>query len=293
MAVSEQQLITWSRPLSTTEDTKCKNVVKQVTDAIRQKFGYDVTIFLQGSYENNTNVRQDSDVDIVVSYNGTYFPDTVFLTEQQKQIFDRLRVPASYVFSQFKNDVEMALKGWFGNDAQRKNKCIFVKGNTNRVNADVVPCFPVRRMKDSYNVQAEGIKFIADDGKPIESYPKQHYTNGVSKNVATNRMYKRTVRIIKNIRNYLVDANVIDEKLISSFFIESLVYNVSNNNFNQYSYTQTLKNVITVIYNDMANLDKVNNYVEVSELLYLFRGSNRSASDAKEFMYKCWNYVGF
>ncbi|MBW4891131.1 nucleotidyltransferase [Mucilaginibacter sp. HMF5004] len=293
MAVSEQQLITWSKPLSKTEDTKCQNVVSQVTQVLRTKFGYGIDIFLQGSYQNDTNVKQDSDVDIVVRYNGSYFPNLVFLSDEQKRIYDANTQDASYHFPQFKNDVELVLKNKFGTDAKRKDKCIFIQGNTNRVNADVVPCFPMKRMSDAYTAGAIGIKFISDDGGTVESYPEQHYANGVTKNTATSRMYKRTVRMLKNIRNNLIDTGVIKEKFISSFFIESLVYNVPNTNFNQYNYSETLKKVIKKIYDDMDNAITVNEYVEVSELMYLFRGSDRSAADVRKFMLKCWEYAGF
>lgn len=293
MAVSEQQLTTWSKPLSKTEDSKCQNALNQIKDVIRKKFRNSVNIFLQGSYQNDTNVRQDSDVDIVVRYDNSYYPNLVFLSEAEKTIFNQNTTNGTYPFSKFKDEVTACLSSLFGTDAERKNKCIYIKGNTNRVNADVVPCFTMKRMKDAFAVDAEGIKFFTDDGKPVESYPEQHYSNGVLKNTATSRMYKRTVRMLKNIRNNLIDGGVIDEKFMSSFFIESLVYNVPNNNFSSYSYTETLKRVITTIYNDMDNATRVNDYLEISNLMYLFRGGDRSASDAKEFMLKCWNYAGF
>ncbi len=248
---------------------------------------------MQGSYENDTNVKQDSDVDMVIRYDNAYYPDLVFLNDYQKQIFNQNTTNGNYPFSQFKNDVEACLIDTFTTDVKRKNKCIFIKGNTNRINADVVPCFKLKRMRDAYTVDAEGIRLYTDDNKQIDSFPEQHQKNGVIKNTSTSRMYKRVVRMLKNIRNNLIDGGVIEEKFMSSFFIESLVYNVPDSNFNQYNYTQTLKNVITTIYNDMDNSIKVNEYVEVSKLMYLFKGSDRSASDAKDFMLKCWNYAGF
>lgn len=75
MATTEEQLIAWSKPISTTEDEKCKRTISQITEAIKNKFGNSVTTFLQGSYENNTNVRKDSDVDIVVRHDGYYYYD--------------------------------------------------------------------------------------------------------------------------------------------------------------------------------------------------------------------------
>jgi tRNA nucleotidyltransferase (CCA-adding enzyme) len=66
MAINEDQLKRWATAPSETEETKCQNAVRLITNAIKERFGSDVTVFLQGSYKNRTNVRQDSDVDIVV-----------------------------------------------------------------------------------------------------------------------------------------------------------------------------------------------------------------------------------
>ena len=168
-----------------------------------------------------------------------------------------------------------------------------VLGNTNRVNADVVPCFKMKRFSNESQVEAEGIQFMSDDGSRVYSFPEQHYSNGVAKRTATGQMYKKMVRILKRIRNELIDAKTITEKLASSFFIECLVYNVPNSQFIAGDYRQSLRNVIAQIYNDMDNATVGNEYVEVSELKYLFKGNTRSLNDAKQFMLKCWEYAGF
>jgi tRNA nucleotidyltransferase (CCA-adding enzyme) len=147
MAITEQQLINWSRPVSTTEDNKCKNAISQVTDAIRKKFGSSVSIYLQGSYENNTNVRQDSDVNIVVRHDGYFYHDLQRLGEPDKLAYERNRTSGNYLFSKLKDDVQDALITAFGNDAKRKNKCIEVIGNSYRINADVVPCSFIRDLQ--------------------------------------------------------------------------------------------------------------------------------------------------
>ena len=126
MALSEQQLITWSRPISTSEDEKCKKAVSQITKALRDRFGLAVTIFLQGSYQNNTNVRQDSDVDIVVRHDGYFYHDLQRLSEGDKAIYEANWVSGNYSFNQLKNDVQIALQTAFGTSVQRKNKCIEV-----------------------------------------------------------------------------------------------------------------------------------------------------------------------
>jgi predicted nucleotidyltransferase len=294
MQLTEEQLIIWSKPVSKTEDQKCQNAINQITEIIKDKYGGNVEVFLQGSYENDTNVRQDSDVDIVVKYGAAYYPDLYFLNEQQKEIYYSQRTMADYNFFQFKNDVHKLLESSFGAvNAKRKNKCIYVVGNSNRINADVIPSFTLKRFSNVNYVSAEGIRFYTDENVEINSYPKQHYQSGVSKNSCTSRMYKRTVRILKNIRNKLIETNVITGKLASSFFIECLVYNVPDQNFINDNYSASLNNVITKVYNDMLDNQKAIEYEEVSGLQWLFKGSIRSTEDAKLFMLKCWQYAGF
>lgn len=120
MATTEQQLIGWSKPVSTTEDEKCKRAISQITAAIRNKFGSSVTVFLQGSYENNTNVRRDSDVDIVVRHDGYFYYDLQRLSEYDKQVYEGNRIPSDYPFEQLKEEVHKTLIAAFGGEVKRK-----------------------------------------------------------------------------------------------------------------------------------------------------------------------------
>ncbi|MDE5448867.1 hypothetical protein BAX94_07920 [Elizabethkingia meningoseptica] len=291
MNFSEQQLINWSRPVSTTEDLKCQNAITQITAALRAKFGNRVTIFLQGSYRNNTNVRQNSDVDIVMRYDDAFYPDLQRLSESDKAIYNAQRTYSGYNFDELKADTEEALRNVFTASVERKNKCIQVNGNSNRITADVIPCFVLKRFSTLQSVEAEGIKFYSDDNKEIISFPEQHYSNGTEKTNQTYRLYKRMVRILKVVNYRLIDDGEIADNLVSSFFIECLVYNVPNNQFISGNYTQTLRNVIVKIYEDMKNNA---DYTEVNRLFWLFSNrSPRTRQDALVFMQKCWNYLGY
>lgn len=291
MNFTEQQLITWSKPVSTSEDQKCQNAINQVTKVLKAKFGNKISIFLQGSYRNNTNVRLNSDVDIVMRYDDSYYPDLQRLSEVDKATYNAQRTFSGYNFNDLKADTQAALELVFTTDVKRKNKCIQVNGNTYRITADVIPCFVLKRFKTLQTVEAEGIKFYSDDNDEIISFPNQHYSNGTVKTDQTFRLYKRMVRILKVINYRLIDDKTISDKLVSSFFIECLVYNVPNSNFISGNYTQTLKNVIVKIYEDM----KINaNYTEVNELLWLFSSKNpRTRQNALDFMQYCWNYIGY
>jgi hypothetical protein len=291
MNFTEQQLITWSKPISTSEDQKCQNAISQITDALKAKFGSKISIFLQGSYRNNTNVRLNSDVDIVMRYDDAFYSDLERLSEADKDAYNAQKTSAGYNFDELKADTQAALASVFTTDVERKNKCVQVNGNTYRIAADVIPCFVLKRFKTLQAIEAEGIKFYSDDSREIISFPNQHYYHGTVKTEDTFRLYKRMVRILKVINYRLIDTGTITDKLVSSFFIECLVYNVPNVNFISGNYTQTLKNVILKIYEDMKSNAE---YTEVNQLLLLFRNKNpRTRQNALDFMQLCWNYMGY
>lgn len=291
MNITEQQLINWSKPVSTSEDQKCQNAISQITTALKAKFGNKISVFLQGSYRNNTNVRLNSDVDIVMRYDNAFYPDLQRLSEADKAAYNAQIISGGYNFVELKADTQAALTSVFSTDVERKNKCIQVNGNTYRVTADVIPCFVLKRFKTLQTIEAEGIKFYSDDKDEIISFPNQHYTNGTEKTEQTHRLYKRMVRILKTINNRLIDNKTISDKLVSSFFIECLVYNVPNGNFVSGNYTQTLRKVIVKIYDDMKSNAE---YTEVNKLLWLFSNKNpRTRQNAINFMQHCWNYMAY
>jgi hypothetical protein len=65
----EETFRRWSKPSSETEAAKMGNAEAMIRAAIRADpvlSQRTIEVFPQGSYRNNTNVKQDSDVDICV-----------------------------------------------------------------------------------------------------------------------------------------------------------------------------------------------------------------------------------
>jgi len=294
MKITEEQFAQWAKAPSETEEGKCQTTVSRITKTIRSKFGQRVSVFIQGSYKNRTNVRFDSDVDIVACLDGIYFGDISGMNEADKQKYHQIP-NSSYTYAKFKNDIQQILEEEFGHESvERCNKCIKVAKNEQRVNADVVPCFTHKRFSSYGVVEAEGIGFLSDDCVLVYSYPEQHYDNGVVKNNDTGRMYKSAVRIIKNIRNKLIEQSTISEEDMPSFCLECLVWNVSNIKFQKDEYGDVVRAVVAVIYNDMEDDDKANNYAEVSDLKWLFRGTNKTKPEqVLSFMQHTWDYIGY
>lgn len=284
MKFSENKLQLFSAPLSATEDQQCKNAIGMVRDALKELgltedakgitrlyedtysysvnmrsiSGRNVKIFIQGSYANNTNVRTQSDVDIAVvqeeTFQAQYRPGIThenygFITE-------------SFVKKlSFKDEVQKCLSDEFGMDVERKNKSIKVHGNTYRKDADTVPCRRNRDYRNDSNFDANnyiaGVMIFADDGTTIINYPEQHIANGKKKNVDTSYQYKKMVRIIKNMR-YLMEENYCsDVKNVSSFGLESLLWNIPNNIFRIYSSVlrYTFDEVVKYLFNHRQDIN--------------------------------------
>lgn len=291
MNITDDRLALWARPLSETEDAKCVSAREQITEAMRRKFGNSVRVFLQGSYANRTNVRQDSDIDIVVVHNDIYFPDVSSLSEEQKSTYWASFTPATYTYNDFRNEIHTVLSATFPNMVQSKEKCLKVAGNTTRMNADVIASFTHHRFYTPTDIGHTGIAFNTLTGTRVESFPEQHYANGVSKNDRTGRSYKQVVRILKNVRNVLIENRSIEEGLVSSFFIECLVWNVPDEYFEGANNREIARSVVAKIWNDMRDIALSNDYLEISNLFWLFRGQPRTPAQAEAFMYKAWHYL--
>ena len=74
MAIPEYQLDTWAKQGSVTQSAGTYDTIKRVLEDKNAPYaGKDFSIFLQGSYGNDTNVYRDSDVDIVICLNQSFF----------------------------------------------------------------------------------------------------------------------------------------------------------------------------------------------------------------------------
>jgi hypothetical protein len=199
--------------------------------------GRDYEIYLQGSYKNDTNIRGDSDVDIVVQLNETFWKDISGLNAQEQTACEQAFGPATYSLDAFDADVQRSLRAYFGaSSVTPNNKCIIVVGGSGRLDADVVVAGQYRRYTNfrstSDQQYAEGITFWGrNDSQQVINYPKLHYDNGVGKNAATNGNYKRSVRMIKNARTYLAQRATIDAALAPSYFVEGWLFNVPDDQF--------------------------------------------------------------
>ena len=288
----------WGTPPSTTELTKCENAeraIRKAIDASAKLSSKSIETFVQGSYANRTNIRQDSDIDICVLCTDTFFPDYSMSQGLSNSVFGFR--DAQYRYVDFKNDVEAALRAFFGaSSITRGIKAFDVHANTYRLDADVVPCFEHRRFMGApqSNWYISGTQFFPDGGGKIINWPGQNYRNGVDKNDATGRHFKPIIRILKRLRNEMAANGYEIAGRIPSYLIECLVWNVPNGGFGDAQYRSDVRYVLAYLWNQTRTDDTCSEWGEINELKYLFRASQPWRRDqVNSFLRAAWNYIGF
>jgi hypothetical protein len=250
MAISEAQLDTWAKQGSIAQSQATYATVRTCLDvgdapyASRSK-----SIFLQGSYGNDTNIYADSDVDVVIATDSIYYYGTDDLTPDELAAFNaHLISGGGYTYEKFKGEVLAQLTKKFGTSVKPGKKAILIKGEGGRRDADVLPAVEYRRYmrfrSSTDRFYYEGITFWTTDGVQIINYPKHHSANATAKHQATNNWFKPTVRIFKNMRNSMIAKGQLAEGIAPSYFLEGMLYNVPNDLFG-ISYSNTCTNAIT------------------------------------------------
>lgn len=238
MAIAEAQLATWSKQGAVATSSDTYQSIKKVIESVDAPYGTKrIKSFLQGSYGNDTNVYGvESDVDIVLRCDASFYYDLDLLPEQQKQAF-HLAHPnnATYRYENFREDVTRWLLTNFGSQVDPGEKAIRISGSNNRREADVLPCVPYRRylkFNDLTDQQyVEGVCFFTRGGTQIINYPQLHSANMTTRHQATGDWLKPIVRISKNLRNAMVRDGYIEKGFAPSYYLEGLFYNVPNSCF--------------------------------------------------------------
>ena len=300
MKYTNDQLKEMARPASDSEETRMDNATRMVREALESNGvipDSKYEIFAQGSYANNTNVRNNSDIDINICFTDAFFcklPSGT--TKEQYGLTDY----ALYSFDRFKNDVERILVDKFGRDQVfRKNKCIHIKGNSYRTEIDVVPTWLYRRYGSPiYMSYDEGVILVSDSGDEVVNFPKQHLYNGRQHNVNTRDRYKKLVRIVKRIHINMEDDGYYKNQNITSFLLESMVYILPDRIYRCYTdyfdWNDVLKDAIVFWYNATKDdNDDWKEWTEVSEQLPLMTDHKWTRSDVNVFTCKMWNYLEY
>lgn len=205
--LTNEDVLKHTRTISETKQARVANLQKHIQEILSDEYH----TFIQGSYKNTTAISDINDVDIVaVKLN-------VYSAEHSSVVIEN---PVPYPWEKIFIEIIEKLKNqhlyqW---RITPKEKCITIE--TTNLKADIVPAIQVHE-----DVTIDPIAIRKYSGNHL-TYPRIHFKNGVTKHSRTNNNYKPLVRMFKNwAKNYLpLDT-------ISSHKIESLLYNIPDENF--------------------------------------------------------------
>jgi hypothetical protein len=300
---------TWARPPSDTEEEKANRAERMITEAVRASpalASRDFAVYASGSYRNNTNVRLDSDIDVAVVLKDAWYSQFPPNSLPNREFLGY--VDATYGLPQFRDDVGRALIERFGaGGVTAGDKAFDIHANTVRLDADVAVFLEHRRFSGRQAPNGGWLYDIGVEMRPrsspstrIINWHQHQYDQGVARNEVTKRRFKRVTRILKRLRNEMVESNESAHaeaaKPMASFLIECIVFNAPDSCFNlsEESFYPDVRAVITSLWNatkDEATADKL---VEVSRMKTLFRdGQSWTRAQVHRFLLNAWQNVGF
>jgi hypothetical protein len=294
----------WERPASDSEEAMIERaaaMTRQVMSTNPWFLAENVQIQPQGSYYNNTNVRQESDIDLRAVDPGIFIQyEPGVLQSNAYQALGYSDTGKTFINSaaQLRRQVVAQLGSRFGahNVDASGRKAIRVNGIPgSRATVDIMPCFVLHRI--GWNAFAsrywtvKGIAILSTDGSWTFSFPDQHHTNGIAKRARTRLRFKKIVRMTKRLRDELVQQGAIQAKEVPSFLIECLVYGVEDQTFlfeNDDRYDR-LRRVVSRIHaqlHDPASCDSATDITEVAKLF----GNDKpwTVASARQFSHAAW-----
>lgn len=165
---------------------------------------------LQGSYKNDTCLRDMNDVDIVVVRRDTRSLQFSSASGYHPVDWNRL---FSQIEQKLQNDHRYRGK-W-----NRGDKCIKLSTG---VNIDIVPAVVI-----SGPTEDPIAVYSFRERRERKNSPRTHYNNGAAKSRQTNGNFKQAVRLFKR----WAKAHFGDRKVAPSYYIECLLYSLPNHLF--------------------------------------------------------------
>ena len=258
-----------------------KNCIKTAINKLKTEFDFfdeqDVQIYLQGSYENETMVDEFAKLEIVVEFGQNAFgeidkkPQLKVKSIWSDNSLIRKRIVA------FKPNIHLQLIKKLmleslieetGNEGIYNNsKSIFIPAyKKNKIPCEILPCYTLSTSEKDESVMI----YDSYINKYVVTFPKLHCENLKIKDKLTNGAFIEMVRVFRNIRDILVDNEIIDVSFAPTYFLECLLYNVPNE-----LYKGKLSSVLLKILNYFMNCN-LNKFVCAHERFKMF-GNNSDA----------------
>ena len=290
----------WIKASSDDEKTQQDRAERMVKEAIDSHPAFQgdkakYRIYPKGSYHNNTNVRRDSDVDIVVELQECiYYGWAPGVTPSNPK-------PSSYsggwTPKSWRAEVAQAIKNKFGStdvDDTGNIAINVVAKDGSRPSIDIVPSFKYHRYGDtarSSRLTDEGSCVWSKADVKIVNWPHHQYDNGVVKNTATGSRYKNFVRVLKNAENTLARAGTIKE--MPSYFMECLIYNVDNTTLQTGDLNAGFKATLVALHSRLKN-EATSRMLEPNAIKYLFHAKQKwTVEMGLELVNATWDYLSY
>ena len=152
MPIPETQLSIWAKYHQTqlainTHESIRKALNSPISKLKLNRFseGNHFEIYLQGSYRNKTNIRADSDVDVVVQLNTICCSNKLQINPFYRKRYDSVFKFSNYTWDDFEQDILISLLNYYPQDKIIiGNKSIKLPKGSNRIAADIIPCIKYR-----------------------------------------------------------------------------------------------------------------------------------------------------
>lgn len=314
MRYTNEELVKKSKSLSESEKRNCESTVNVVKTLLKsfgfcltdektidnddgldygfsmKKDNYFYTVLLQGSYGNGTGVRRESDVDIAIICEDVLIGNFTRFSARDYHFCN-----SSFSILDLKSQLSSFINNYYPSMVKESNKCIDFAGNgSSRKNVDIVPALRYRDYSNDLYCDrknyVKGICIMTRNGMKIINYPEQTRDNSIDKNKNTNYYYKKIVRILKSIKLDMENEGNEYASSVSSFGLESLLYNVPNDVING-NYDTMCERVIAII--DFLVLNKGNFciYKEPNGILNIFDNSSNDIEVYRNFIVSLKRYV--
>ena len=136
MGIPEATLRPWTNQGAVDTSARTYASIREALSQHDWPAGMSYDPYLQGFYANSTNIRGDSDVDLVVETDDVFYSN---LTEAEKT---QLRISRGrFTWTEFRQEVAEALTNYYGADLvdDTRGKCIAVSAHGNLLAADGHP----------------------------------------------------------------------------------------------------------------------------------------------------------
>lgn len=300
MTMSESErgdlLSQWIKPSSEDEQVQQDRAQRMVTDAVKRHDSLKTAslhVYAKGSYANNTNVRRDSDVDIVVECQACQYFD--HMPGQAPTTALGTPYTGEWTPAKLRSEVLTALTSAFGAssvDTTGKVALAVTAVVGSRPSIDVVPSFDYFLYNDPARTSwRRGSCVFPASGSKIVNWPDQQLANGRAKNQRTGSRYKYFVRALKNAENTLVKDGAMKAK--PSYLMECLVWNVADSTLKSGNLSQGFRATLVELWQGLETTG-YGEWTEPNDVKYLFNGSQKwRVDDAKEVVLETWRYLDY